>query len=66
MQKVFVTDSSGKRHAVWIDVATGACEWARGKTSQLVLDISSYSYTHGGALYQAACERWIDMVVENS
>jgi len=60
--KKYITDSHGKRHAVWLDFEEGTVEFA-GMEPQLVpADRDNYLYTHGGGLYQLACELyWKEM-----
>ncbi|MFH1833506.1 MAG: hypothetical protein ABH877_00660 [bacterium] len=55
--KRYITDSNGKRHAVWLDFEEGTVEFAGMVEPQPVPeDRHDYRYTHGGGLYRLACD----------
>ena len=56
--KVFVV-INGRRHAVWLDISNRTIEFAGPEQHPMsVAPSDSYAYTHGGALYRAACDRF--------
>jgi hypothetical protein len=56
-KQFFVTHpETGRRHGFRL-FGDKQIEWSNGQCAIVAADREAYAYTHGGSLYQLACER---------
>jgi hypothetical protein len=60
--KKFLKREDGTRAAVWLNMDDETIEFAGNETRQYVAnDRHDYRYTHGGRLYQQACDLYWEL-----